>query len=509
MEKFPDAKIIITEDLALAFALNDKFLTAEDPEYIATTWFGGKEALNEVDYSPLEDREVIYQPRADHVSYLNAEKIKKKCQNEECASFEISKAVLFMEDFLNQITKDQLAVVSDPFESFLIDYGQNILKTPSANLAVALDHGWQIREYQKWLCEVGLKTEKKTDEVGAEQLFKSSQCPVKPSTASNSGHKTLDALISPENITLAVGETDSGKSLYALSLAVAINNGISMFDFNVNKQRAIYYMDAENSAQRLEERMLQILNAYNVKTPNDEFHTFSGVDDQNNHEHGDMDLLNKEWQSTLLSILPHGCVLIVDNLLTLAKRASTHQNSFEELVQFFRELGRRDISTILIHHNGKSGKELGTSAAKSLCHNVITMHKRNQKSLSPGTNMEVTFAKCKSYPELTDQSFYAHLPYDTNNPLNGKPWVYNSAENGPQAEAKNDASKMPPGLSELEQSIIMVLKQSDVPLKRAAIAKEIDCKSDKLKNPLKRLAESKLIEEHGETPQGRKYSANG
>ncbi|WP_321403490.1 AAA family ATPase [Maridesulfovibrio sp.] len=504
MEKHPDAKIILTEDLPLAFALNDKFLAQGTPEYLATTWFGGKDALADVDYSPLEDREVIYQPRADHASYLNAEKVKEKCKKVECDSFKVSKVAMFTESFPMQDDQNQSSEIVCPFERYLVDHGKNVLHTPLMDIIQALGDRWQTREYRKWMCEIGLKQEKIRTEK--KSLF------TPPFMADRISKKeystlTLDALLAPENITIIVGDQDGGKSLFTQTLALAMSYEFNVFNFEVQSARDVCYLDAENSRGRIEERSQQILSAYGVtQNTKPKIHIYSGVDNQSeNGEEGQLSLFSEYWQNRLLEELPEGAVLVVDNLLTLAEEASNHQKKFKELIDFCRKLSDKEVSVILVHHLGKSGQAIGTKATEALCQNIIEIKDYGKNQQGPGANMTVTFEKCKTYPALKGQSFHAHLPYDSKNPLNGKQWIYVPAE--AESPTEVETTDTMPELSDLETRIIEILKQSPVHLKRAAIAYKIGCKSDQLKKPLKKLLESKFITKHGESKQGTKYSA--
>ncbi|MBI9109978.1 AAA family ATPase [Maridesulfovibrio ferrireducens] len=503
IEKYPQAKIVLTEDLPLAFSLNEKFITEDDPEYIAASWFGGKDSLDDVDYSPLEDRDVIYQPRADHASYVNAEKIKEKCWKVGCNSFRISKAVMFLRDFSKITTKEGLLDLKCSFEKFLVNFGRNVLTDPLDNLLHGLANSWGIREYKKWLCEVGLKRDKPASVKN--ELFTNS-LPLATPSGINCDKRNLDSLIAPENVSIVVGDQDGGKSLYALTLGLAMSYKFNLFEFEVNCARNVYYLDAENPVSRISERKQQILSAYGFKDDASKcFQFYSGIDTHKQSNESPLNLFDPTWQEYLCALLPENSVLVVDNLLTLAKEASNHQSKFEELIKYFRTLGNKKISVILVHHFGKNGLPFGTTATEALCQNIIEIKKCTVGQHGPGANMTVTFAKCKTYPDLTGSSFQAYLPYNKNAPLESQAWVYNAVDGS--AQEAPFAMNINPELNDLENKIIMELEQSGAPLKRSKIAKRIGCKSDKIKTNLTKLLDLSLIKKHGDSDQATKYSA--
>ncbi len=295
--------------------------------------------------------------------------------------------------------------------------------------------------------------------------------------------------------------------MYALTLALAMSNKFNVFTFNVLHPRDVFYLDAENPMSRFEERKVQIMRAYKGDFKSiTRLQVYSGIDDPGQCEEGKLNLFSAYWQNQLLEDLTEGSVLVVDNLLTLAEEASNHQNKFKELIDFCRKLGEKKISTILIHHLGKSGQAIGTKAVEAICQNVIEIKDCSEPQKKPGANMIVTFSKCKTYPALKGQPFKAHLPYDKDNPLYGRPWEYDPAEAKSQAEVEVKTTHRIPELSDLENQIIEILIKSPKPIKRAAIAKTIGCKNDKLKSPLKKLVESEHIKMHG-FRQSAKYSA--
>lgn len=153
--------------------------------------------------------------------------------------------------------------------------------------------------------------------------------------------------------------TGVGKSMFTMTLALAVAGGGKAFGWTCPEPRKVLYIDGEMHVQDLQERA--ILLAQTVEgAPNAEAmgQNLKFYARQYQESEGFLDLAKEEDRKELMKVLDEEGpidLLILDNLSTLATIADENAaSSFEPILKLLMELKRRGVATILVHHTGKT-----------------------------------------------------------------------------------------------------------------------------------------------------------
>ncbi len=242
-------------------------------------------------------------------------------------------------------------------------------------------------------------------------------------------------IFAPSNITVLVGDSDAGKSLYARSLAVAISCGSEFCGFGQSSIRPVFIINAEQDAKKSQDYTKRSMAALNIEETPGNLYDCPLLSSPLPEGMPDFDILNKKWQSLLLETIPANSVLIIDNLLTTTTKSANSSTLPQGIRTAVKQLQEKGVSLILVHHTGNSGKALGSSALESLSQNFFTLH-ANEGPSDGGVNAKLTFVKIKSYPQLRGKVFTATLPYATPEEQGG-PWKFVSEHENAYIQEKS------------------------------------------------------------------------
>lgn len=153
--------------------------------------------------------------------------------------------------------------------------------------------------------------------------------------------------------------TGVGKSMFAMTLALAVAGGGEVFGWTCPEPRKVLYVDGEMHIQDLQERAVLLSKTVeggpDAEAMGQNLKLFAR---QYQESDGFLDLAEKEGRDELLKVLDdEGPVdlLILDNLSTLATIADENAAaSFDPILKLLMELKRRGVATMLVHHAGKS-----------------------------------------------------------------------------------------------------------------------------------------------------------
>lgn len=160
---------------------------------------------------------------------------------------------------------------------------------------------------------------------------------------------------------MVFAQTGRGKSLFAMSVAIAVAGGGSVFGWQAPEPRTVLYVDAEMDRADIKARDGLLSGAV------------EGVDeaalDRNLHlliRHGQPDgatfpdLVETEGQKALLKTVSElkPALVILDNLSTLAEiRDENDAAAVAPVLQTLWRLRHLDCAVMLVHHTGKSGSD--------------------------------------------------------------------------------------------------------------------------------------------------------
>lgn len=191
--------------------------------------------------------------------------------------------------------------------------------------------------------------------------------------------------------------TGVGKSLFALSVAIAVAGGGEFLGWNVEKRRSgegwkVLYLDGEMHIGDIQERAKALIQA------------IPGID--KSKATANLSFLPRQYQSPETSFPlitdPAGMgfikkqvrensldLVILDNFSTLGEVADENQaSSFNGIQQFLLSLKMSRVATMLVHHAGKSGDFRGSSKLAATFETIIQLEKMEDKE---GEHGEASF----------------------------------------------------------------------------------------------------------------------
>lgn len=152
-----------------------------------------------------------------------------------------------------------------------------------------------------------------------------------------------------------------GKTLFSISLAVAITSSNKFMGWNVGCNCGVLYVDGEMSLEQMRERITNFcptmpinpLSLLSHEVFYDEFEY-------------DLSVTNEKTQFALLKLLDHKPdikLLVLDNLSCLSKIREDKSDDWRTvMLPFLIACRRRGVAVLLVHHAGKSGDQRGTGA---------------------------------------------------------------------------------------------------------------------------------------------------
>jgi putative DNA primase/helicase len=178
-----------------------------------------------------------------------------------------------------------------------------------------------------------------------------------------------------------------GKTLISMSIAWHVGEGRSFLGWQATRPARVLYVDGELAGEQLQERVRQL----GPPSPNVFWLPFEKFMQQNLHM---PDLATAEGQQYIEYLLhKHAAeVLILDNISVLIRVMKSGQSSNDEeywrpiepwLIRL-RALGK---TVIFLGHDGKSGKQRGTSKKEDTLDTVIGL-KLDRKELATTINLE-------------------------------------------------------------------------------------------------------------------------
>lgn len=403
-------------------------------EFLITFHYGGVGYIDRTDFSSLYGQNVFIVPGADRESFLNISKYVDKCIESESLSVKIFNVpVLSHEINFGDFDTDTLPcpwerhVVKNSFSYFKDDFFYIIKNIYERSIT--------SREYDYWAIKAMLSGIDTNRDTHTTRLFKSVREDISLSNESNNLNKIdLDVLISPNNMLLLVGSSNSGKGMVLLTFLQGIAYGADAFFFHGHSKRKVYIIDGESGKTKLLQRINQLESAYKLKEKDDNNFFYLSLRDLDPEIK--FDLMSQESRNIVKQemIQNDAKVLAIDNLFSISFKASSSPIKWEELIKWFDELQYAGIAIILAHHTGKDKKKpYGLSQIQSQLQTLLFVEDRDyiknefnnnihENSFvtnyfnEKGSFIRLKFIECKPIPRLEDTSYFYHLPLpDTEN----------------------------------------------------------------------------------------------
>ncbi|UDQ97775.1 AAA family ATPase [Lentisphaerota bacterium WC36G] len=363
--------IMLTENLLVAdqLAKNNYYRNIEDfNQYICSSWWGGSEHIDDVNWSSLKDKNVTYfvtpsgKENELKKHYKTALKIYNKLHNKvKILSFKI----------LEKVDVATFSVSGIP---------QNIE-----------NHAWKIKTLSDsdFLKKASNEYSLTPDEIKSTSHSRRTISQPKYHIINhkvnihdlNAMQYIIKPVIPEGSINLLYSQTGIGKTWVALSIAYAVSASKPPFEYwklGDIKDVSVLYVDSELGRDAMLRRLQLMEKIYNVKLQdNKNFHCISLLG-------SDMNLTDEDNQSiiekNILAINKgkpknkHVKLIFLDNLTTLTE-FNDSQKSWRELFAWLKEFRDEGMSFFLVHHSNKAGKERGSSVKSATVDNVIAITK--------------------------------------------------------------------------------------------------------------------------------------
>lgn len=227
---------------------------------------------------------------------------------------------------------------------------------------------------------------------------------------------------------MVFAQTGRGKSLFAMSVAIAVAGGGSVFGWKAPQARTVLYVDAEMDRADIKARDGLLSGAV------------EGVDeaalDRNLHlliRHGQPegavfpDLAEAAGQQALLKVVSElkPALVILDNLSTLAEiRDENDAAAFAPVLQVLWRLRQLGCAVLLVHHTGKNGADFrGSSKLAATFESIIKLER--PRDLAPDEMaFTIEWRKFRGAPSASGGALRATL---VETPEGARKWEIESA----------------------------------------------------------------------------------
>ncbi|MEL6859779.1 MAG: AAA family ATPase [Pseudomonadota bacterium] len=193
----------------------------------------------------------------------------------------------------------------------------------------------------------------------------------------------LGSWLTERHPSLIYAQTGRGKSLFVMSLAIALAGGGKVYGWEAEEPRKVLYVDAEMDLADIKDRDRFLLTA------------IEGVDEgalgQNltilarHHQEPTVefpDIFDEVGEKRLLKVIAEQrpALVVLDNLSTLANIEDENAASaFNPLLGTLTKLRSMNCAVILVHHTGKAeGKFRGSSKLATTFESVVELGKHDE-----------------------------------------------------------------------------------------------------------------------------------
>lgn len=202
-----------------------------------------------------------------------------------------------------------------------------------------------------------------------------------------------------------------GKTHVGLQIAFAVASGGAFLKWRAPQPRRVLYLDGEMPARTMQERLAAIEKA-GPKPPNYD-PAFLRLVCADLQEEGLLSLSTQGGQSILEPFLKDADLIIVDSISTLTAGGKENEaESWLPMQAWALALRRRGKSVLLLHHDGKSGQQRGTSRREDILDVVLHLRRPADYQPSQGARFEVHFEKARGLVNEAVEPFEAWLKLD-------------------------------------------------------------------------------------------------
>lgn len=264
-----------------------------------------------------------------------------------------------------------------------------------------------------------------------------------------------------------------GKSRFVHGLGLAIAAGGEFLRYSCPEPRGVLLVDGELPREELQKMLLSQVAATELE-PTAPFLVLSA----DILEDGLPSLVTPMGQAIVESCLEDGDVLILDNLSTLCSghAAENEAESWDRMQEWLLKLRRRGVTVLLVHHEGKTGKQRGTSKREDILSQVLQLKRPADYAPADGCRFEAHLTKARGVFGEAAEPFEAEITTDE---MGRSSWTWRS-------------------LTDSKERQVLALYNEGTTNQRD-IAKKLEIGVGTVNRKLKKLREEGSLDEGGES----------
>ncbi len=188
-----------------------------------------------------------------------------------------------------------------------------------------------------------------------------------------------------------------GKTHVALGIAYAVATGEKYLTWEAPRPRRVLYIDGEMPAAAIRDRLQALVDA-----DEREFDPANLLIVTPDVQEGAMpDLATEGGQEAIEAVVAKHDIelIIVDNIATLVRNTARGENeteSWRDVQTWALRQRQRQRSVLFVHHDGKGGKQRGTSAREDTLDAVIQLKHPSDYHPEEGAKFEIHFRKARN-----------------------------------------------------------------------------------------------------------------
>lgn len=182
----------------------------------------------------------------------------------------------------------------------------------------------------------------------------------------------------------------AGKTFVTLQIAYAIATGLAnCFVWYIPKSRRVVYVDGEMHAAMLQDRLRLIVRINGIDPPNNLL-----IITRDLQQDVQPTINTPIGRAQIEEHLEAGTVLILDNISSLSPSSDERETEdWAEIEKWVSHLSFKGISTIFVHHSGKSGDQRGSSKREDLLDFVLKLGIPSDYRMDEGLRAELFLTK--------------------------------------------------------------------------------------------------------------------
>jgi putative DNA primase/helicase len=237
----------------------------------------------------------------------------------------------------------------------------------------------------------------------------------------------VEGLIQERDITMVHAWRGVGKTHFVLHLAWAIASGAPFLRYTVPDPAGVLLVDCEMPQEDLQSRLSTCLSSYD-ESPEATLRLLCA----DALADGIPSLATLEGQALIereLDAFPDVRLLILDSVSTLCNGdlAENEAESWTVMQNWLLKLRRRGVSPLIVHHDGKSGAQRGTSKREDVVSQSIHLKRPEDYNASQGARFEVILEKARGVYGADAETFEVQLVTGTDGRMT---WEVKDLETG-------------------------------------------------------------------------------